>query len=222
MKPLILAVLLLSLATAAAQRRVGSYGALPAYSSGAVGADAASEAITRKHRADDAARAAIQARQAADAAASSARITADIANAIAPFRQWSDGSVAYIGKYVYQREGVIPATPEAARIKLVTQPWQALDITDAGVRVKIDGDDHDFFVRGLRGVFSDRAYSQVLMLRSTSASFTYATVIGGSRTIPEFEFGTQITKDQYTRALAPAKTQNDLAAAPPATNTPAR
>jgi hypothetical protein len=212
MKAPILALLLLSLATAGAQRR---------YFPGGVGADADSENTVRKNRAQIAA---MEAERAAGAARV-ARVQAQIASALAPFRKWEDGSVGYVGKYIYQREGMLPETPDAAGIRLITIDWQVLDISPAGVRLKVRGDDQDFFVRGLQDqtLYSERTYSATLMVRSTRGRYTYSTVAGGSRTIPEFEFGKPISKDDYTRALAPPpKPQNDLAAVRPATNTPAR
>jgi hypothetical protein len=81
-------------------------------------------------------------------------------------------------------------------------PLMLKDVTDAGCRISAistGGDfqtEGDIFVDGLTGVHSDRTYSDPMMVRRIGF-YTYTTVVGGSRTIPRYEVGVPITKEEY-------------------------
>ena len=118
-----------------------------------------------------------------------------------PYRQFSDGSVCYLGKVLYEVFGLL--VPNTNGVNIMLDGFQVHDISDNGCRVTSQKTERDCFITNLQDqytVYSDRSYSQILMMHKTG-DYTYKTVAGGSRTIPKFELGKSITKDQYTAAI---------------------
>jgi hypothetical protein len=122
------------------------------------------------------------------------------------FRKYSDGTVAYMGFFLYRREGLIAtnsAPPRAGleNVALIDVAFRIEDVTDEGCRITpllgtrgIDRD-IDLFIVGLKG-YSGRKYSDVLMVRHIG-SYQYKTVTGATRVIPKMELGERATKDEY-------------------------
>lgn len=120
------------------------------------------------------------------------------------FVKFSDGSVASVGKLVYEKIGLFPQSTNKS-ISIIMFQYKVLDVTDDGCRIEKDDDartdDRDRFVVGLSG-YSGRSYSgsNLIPVRRIG-SYTYKTVSGASRTIPKFEVGEAITKEEYLTAI---------------------
>jgi hypothetical protein len=129
-----------------------------------------------------------------------------------PYRRWSDGSVSFLGKELFIRGGIIPRTSDPKVEFLSFKNYRVLDVSQDGCRVvykKDEGnsDDSDAFIVGLKGVFSGRAYEDVLFARYVGP-YAYNTVAGGSRTIPKYEYGTPISKEEFIKAVSPKGAAN--------------
>jgi hypothetical protein len=122
------------------------------------------------------------------------------------FMKFSNGSIAYVGKMLSIRYGLLPPVPSPTEtihtntVILIDYGYEVHDVTPNGCRITCEAnpwqpDYKDLFVVGLTG-YSDRQYKNILMLRLLG-DYTYNTVNGGSRTIPKFEVGTPCTRDEY-------------------------
>jgi hypothetical protein len=56
------------------------------------------------------------------------------------------------------------------------------------------------FVEGLAGYYSGRQYDGVLFVRKIG-TYNYQTVSGANRTIPKYELGTPITKEEFVQSV---------------------
>ena len=124
------------------------------------------------------------------------------------YRKWSNGMFSYVGKLFFENWGIIPTQSKPFGINLLYNGYKVLDLTDEGARIvpykcrdELDYE-HDVFIVGLFGVYSDRSYGDIMMTRHIG-SFTYKTTSGGSRTIPKCEIGEPATKQQYVAWMTP-------------------
>jgi hypothetical protein len=69
------------------------------------------------------------------------------------------------------------------------------DVTADGARVTLIMGNEDYFIYGLKGVYSGRLYLSQLFVKA-APDFTYTTVMGTSRTIPGFELAADTVKLQ--------------------------
>jgi len=101
------------------------------------------------------------------------------------------------------RYGIIPVV-NTNGMKLIDGGYKVHDVSVEGSRItavhRTDANpEDDIFVLDLAG-YSEREYVNILMLRQVGA-FTYTTTAGGSRTIPKYEKGEQITKEEYRSVM---------------------
>lgn len=120
------------------------------------------------------------------------------------YRKYSDGSVCFLGRLLSMRYGTIP-TVNTNGMSLIDAGFKVLDVSPEGCRIQpvltmFSSSKYDLFVVGLAG-FSDREYVNILMLRRIGA-YSYVTVGGGSRTIPKYEMGERITKEEYLSVMS--------------------
>ena len=122
-----------------------------------------------------------------------------------PFRTWTDGSVSYYGKFLYQALGVLPPTKSTNHVSLLVHGYKVADVTETGCRIfplNAAGEtqtEEDMFLIGLQGL-TDRSYEGPLLYRTTG-SYSYQTVSGGTRTIPKCELGEDATMKEYLEPL---------------------
>ncbi len=125
------------------------------------------------------------------------------------YMKYKDGTVIFVGKWFYQYYGVITNDDTFNNFTHFPYGIKIADITDDGCRVypmkqTSDGDtepdyDNDCFIEGYSGL-SDRTYYFIEFLKCDGV-FTYSTTGGSSRTIPKYEIGVEVTKDDYLNYL---------------------
>jgi hypothetical protein len=134
------------------------------------------------------------------------RIVASVSKTESPFRKYSDGSVMYLGKMLSVWAGILPKTMDMNEFVIIFHGFKIYDVLDDGCRIAqflSNGNisEKDIFVKNLPvKAYSDREYGNLLMLRYVG-SYEYFTVNGSSRTIPKYEAGKEITKEEYLKAL---------------------
>ena len=122
-----------------------------------------------------------------------------------PYVKFDDGVVVSIRRSALIKEGVI--FPKLYTNKFgwrIVKQYKIMDNTPIGCRIEpvnIYGEyydnttDTDMFVDDLSGL-SGRMYGAIFLRRSKE-NFTYSTAIGGSRTIPRYEYGMSATKQEF-------------------------
>ena len=122
----------------------------------------------------------------------------------AAYRKFSDGSYGYLGKTLYEEEGIIPPSNATNRLRVVKFGYKVLDSTESGCRIAPlstkgePGYDNDIFVVGLGG-YTDRTYGSLLLMKRLG-DYRYTTVSGSSRTIPKYDAGEPSTKEAFLAA----------------------
>jgi hypothetical protein len=117
-----------------------------------------------------------------------------------PFVKYEDGSVYYVGKYLHESLGDTPKDDSYKHVHFIMCGFKVADVTDNGCRVipynesgELDYD-NDLFLLNFNGL-SDRSYGAELVKKR--GYYTYQTTGGSSRKIPQAEYGTKSTKQEY-------------------------
>jgi hypothetical protein len=130
-----------------------------------------------------------------------------ISHANGPYKEYNE-KVYFIGPFIYVKYGLVKIATNSPnvypKIKAYSS-FKVLDTTDEGCRIEphgINGEKYfDVFVNGMgKGFHSDRTYGAILVF-SDGHSFTYNTAIGGRRTIPLYEWGDEITREEYFKRI---------------------
>ena len=134
--------------------------------------------------------------------------------------KFQDGSVQYIGNYIYEHLGLLPKTTDMTNYYVLDTQVELSDLTEDGciavpVRTVMDyqrssgsigqeivgkHEAHDykkaFFLLGAKGGSPDEYYSAPGLVKKMGV-YTYKTTSGFTKSIPKYDWGEKVTKKEY-------------------------